>query len=46
MAERLRLAGDPEEMAAVEHLFAHRRPALPSAPDKRSFPSVSSLILA
>ncbi len=45
-AERLRLSGDREVMAAVDQLFALDRATLPSAPDKKSFSKVSSPILA
>ena len=45
-AESLRLAGDRQAMLAVDHRFALNRPALPSAPDKKSFSSASSPILA
>ena len=45
--ERLRLAADAEAVGAVDHRFAlANRPALPSAPDKKSFSSVSSPIFA
>src|SRR4051794_7794908 len=44
--ERLRLLDDRRIMVAVDHRFALGRPALPSAPDKKSSVSVSSPILA
>src|SRR4051794_40738030 len=44
--ERLRLLSDGERMVALDHRFALRRPALPSAPDKKSLVSVNSPILA
>src|ERR1700712_3048815 len=44
--ERLGLLGDREIMTAIDHRFALRRPALPSAPDKKSLLSVNSPILA
>src|SRR3954452_6375957 len=44
--KRLGLLGDRQIMAAVDHRFALSRPALLSAPDKKSFVSVSSPILA
>src|SRR3954462_6403009 len=40
------LLGDRQIMAAVDNLFALSRPALRSAPDKKSLVSVSSPILA
>jgi hypothetical protein len=45
-AERSRLAGDGEFVAAVDHRFTLSNPALVSAPDKKSLVSVSSPILA
>src|SRR5690606_4900515 len=45
-AEKLRLARDGEFVLAVDHFFPPSNPALPSAPDKKSFSSVSSPILA
>src|SRR4051812_9135617 len=44
--ERFGLFGDRQIMGAVDHRFALSRPALLSAPDKKSFVSVSSPILA
>src|SRR5215211_3127142 len=44
--ERLRLLGDRQIMVAVDHRFALGRPALLSAPDKKSLVSVSSPIFA
>ncbi len=45
--ERLCLAANAEPVGAVNHRFAlANRPALPSAPDKKSFSSVSSPIFA
>ena len=44
--ERLGLLGDRQIVIAVDHRFALSRPALPSAPDKKSLASVSSPILA
>ena len=41
-AQRLRLPGDRKIVIAVDHLFALSNPALVSAPDKKSFSSVSS----
>src|SRR3954451_5523525 len=42
----LGLLGDRQIMGAVDHRFALSRPALLSAPDKKSLVSVSSPILA
>ncbi|MEY9491129.1 hypothetical protein ABIF33_000149 [Bradyrhizobium elkanii] len=42
----LRLAHDRKIMTAVDHRFALSRPALVSAPDKKSFSNASSPILA
>src|SRR3954452_2814664 len=44
--ERLGLLGDRQIMGAVDHRCALSRPALLSAPDKKSLVSVSSPILA
>src|SRR5271169_4969798 len=44
--ERLRLLGDRQIVLTVDHRFVLSRPALPSAPAKKSFSSVSSPILA
>src|SRR5215218_8919524 len=44
--KRLGLLGDRQIMGAVDHRFALSRPALLSAPDKKSLVSVSSPILA
>src|SRR3978361_1845793 len=44
--ERFCLLGDRETVMAVDHRLALRRPALPSAPDKKSLVNVSSPILA
>src|SRR4051794_32427651 len=44
--ERFGLLGDRQILGAVDHRFALSRPALLSAPDKKSFVSVSSPILA
>jgi hypothetical protein len=45
--EHLRLAADAQPVVAVDHHLAlGSRPALPSAPDKKSFSSVSSPIFA
>src|SRR5450432_2049927 len=44
--ECLGLPGDRQVMRAVDHRFALSRPALLSAPSKKSFSSVSSPILA
>src|SRR3954469_3119888 len=44
--ERFGLLGDRQIMGAVDHRFALSRPALLSAPDKKSLVSVSSPILA
>src|SRR5665213_3319136 len=41
-----RLPGQRKLMLSVYHRFALSRPALPSAPDKKSFSSASSPILA
>jgi hypothetical protein len=48
-ATELQQVSLPEQrqiVAAIDHRFALSRPALPSAPDKKSFSSVSSPILA
>ncbi len=45
-AQRLHLPGDWKSMIAVNHLFALSNPAFVSAPDKKSFSSVSSPIFA
>ena len=45
-AHSLRLAGNRQVVLAVDRRFALNRPALPSAPDKKSFSSASSPILA
>jgi hypothetical protein len=45
-AERRRLLGDRQPVLAVNHRFALSRPALVSAPSKKSFSSVSSPIFA
>ena len=44
--QSLRLPGDRQIVRAVDHRFALSRPALLSAPSKKSFSSVSSPILA
>src|SRR4051812_14516200 len=44
--KRLGLLGDRQIMGAVDHRFALSRPALLSAPDKKSLVSVNSPILA
>src|SRR5207253_10130460 len=44
--QRLGLLGDRKVMVTVDHRFALSKPALPSAPSKKSFSSVSSPILA
>jgi len=44
--EQLRLPRQRQLMVAVDHRFALSMPALPSAPAKKSFSSVSSPILA
>ncbi len=44
--QRLRLPGDRKIVIAVDHLFALSNPAFVSAPDKKSFSSVSSPIFA
>src|SRR3954452_13960906 len=44
--EHFGLLGDRQMMGAVDHRFALSRPALLSAPDKKSLVSVSSPILA
>src|SRR5205085_11291981 len=44
--ERFGLLGDRQIMGAVDHRFALSRPALLSAPDKKSLVNVSSPILA
>src|SRR5690348_16396806 len=43
---QLRLPHQRQRVTAVDHRFALSSPALPSAPDKKSFSSVSSPILA
>ena len=45
-AEKLGLARDGQSVCAVDHFFPPSNPALPSAPDKKSFSSASSPILA
>ena len=42
----LRLVREGKRMRPVDHRYALRRPALPSAPDKKSFSSASSPIFA
>ena len=44
--QSLRLSGDGKIVIAVDHRFALSMPALVIAPSKKSFSSVSSLILA
>jgi hypothetical protein len=44
--QQLRLAYQRQLMVPVDHRFALNSPALPSAPDKKSFSSVSSPIFA
>src|SRR4029079_19500222 len=44
--ERLGLRGERQRVRAVDHRFALSRPALLSAPDKKSLVSISSPILA
>src|SRR5271163_3019935 len=44
--QNLRLARDRQIVGGLDHRFALNRPALPSAPDKKSFSSASSPILA
>src|SRR3954463_9111497 len=44
--ERPCLLGDRQIVLAVDHRFALSRPALPSAPDKKSLVSVNSPIFA
>src|SRR4051812_46233504 len=44
--QHLGLLGDRQIMRTVDHRFALGKPALPSAPAKKSFSSVSSPILA
>lgn len=44
--ESLRLTGDRQIVAPVDYRFALSNPALPSAPAKKSFSSVSAPILA
>jgi len=46
MAAQIGLPGQRQFVAAVDHRFALSRSALPSAPDKKSFSSVSSPIFA
>src|SRR5437867_8034297 len=41
-----RLLGDGQVVCGLDHRFALSKPALPSAPSKKSFSSVSSPILA
>src|SRR5674476_1554548 len=45
-AQNLRLLGDRQFVLAVDHRFALSKPALVSAPSKKSFSSVSAPILA
>src|ERR1700721_3508236 len=45
-AQNLRLLADRKIVLTVDHRFALSKPALPSAPSKKSFSSVSSPILA
>jgi tRNA G46 methylase TrmB len=45
-AEKFRLAHNGQLMLAVDHFFLPSNPALPSAPDKKSFSNVSSPLLA
>ena len=45
-AQNLCLLGDRQIVLTVDHRFALSKPALPSAPSKKSFSSVSSPILA
>ena len=44
--ERLGLFGDGQSVPAINHRFALRSPALPSASDKKSLVSVNAPILA
>ena len=44
--QSFRLLGDGQVVRALDHRFALSKPALPSAPSKKSFSSVSSPILA
>src|SRR5487761_350239 len=44
--QQLRLPDQRQLMAPVDHRFALNSPALPSAPDKKSFSNVSSPIFA
>ena len=44
--QHLRLPAELQVVTTVDHRFALRSPAFPSAPDKKSFSSVSSPILA
>src|SRR3954447_20843703 len=44
--QQLRLPQQRQRVPAVDHRFALSSPALPSAPDKKSFSSVNSPILA
>src|SRR6266403_1981134 len=44
--QRRRLLGDRQIVRSVDHRFALSKPALPSAPSKKSFSRVSSPILA
>src|ERR1700721_4818030 len=44
--QNLRLARDRQIVGGLDHRFRLNRPALPGAPDKKSFSSASSPILA
>jgi len=44
--QNLRLAGNRENVRSVDHCFALSKPALVSAPSKKSFSSASSPIFA
>src|ERR1700688_2293106 len=44
--QNLRLAGNRENVRSVDHRFALSKPALVSAPSKKSFSSASSPIFA
>src|SRR5467141_266457 len=44
--QSFRLLGDGQVVRGLDHRFALSKPALPSAPSKKSFSSVSSPILA
>src|SRR4249920_2686603 len=46
MFRGFRLLGDGQIVRGLDHRFALSKPALPSAPSKKSFSSVSSPILA